>query len=66
MHTISNAQIAMVSGGTTAANAAADREIGTAIGKVFHGLSSKEARIGGLLGPVGAVYGAIIHFRRHH
>ncbi|GAB2490168.1 hypothetical protein [Arenimonas alkanexedens] len=40
--------------------------IGDGLGKVLHGLASKEATIGGLISPVGAVVGAIIHFNNNH
>ncbi|MBD9370065.1 hypothetical protein [Xanthomonas sp. XNM01] len=46
--------------------AAVNGAIGDVVGSVYHGLTSTEAKIGGLLGPVGAVAGAIIHFKRNH
>lgn len=66
MREISSYDFQFVVGGATASNAAADAEIGTAIGKAAHGLNSTESKIGGLLGPVGAIVGAVIHFKRAH
>lgn len=67
MREISMSETALISAGTAAANAAADKEIGTAIGRAWHGLTSKEARAGIFIGsPIAVIYGAVKHFKSHH
>ena len=62
MHTLNQQQCALVAGGDGTVEGAA----GSAIGKALHGLGSKEGAIGGLISPVGAIIGAIIHFNNNH
>ena len=62
MNTLTLQQCALVAGGEGTAEGAA----GSAIGKALHGLGSKEALIGGLISPVGAIVGAILHFSNNH
>ena len=66
MRTISQSETSLVGAGTTAANAAADKEIGTAVGKAWHGLTSKEARVGYFISPIAVIYGAVLHYKLHH
>lgn len=40
--------------------------VGSAVAKAAHGIGSKEGLIGAMISPVGAVVGAIIHFRNNH
>ncbi len=65
MRSLSKSEVVTISGGTTAANAAADKEIGTVLGRAVHGLTSKEAR-SGLFSIPAVIYGAVQHFRLHH
>lgn len=63
MKTLDQQQCALVAGGD---GGSVEGAAGSAIGKALHGLGSKEATIGGLLSPVGAIIGAIIHFNNNH
>ena len=64
MKTLDQQQCALVAGGE--GDGSVEGEAGSAIGKALHGLASKEGAIGGLISPVGAVIGAIIHFKKNH
>lgn len=61
MKTLCMDELQLVVGGSGANAAIAD-----VIGTAYHGITSTEAKIGGLLGPAGAIAGAIIHFKRKH
>lgn len=63
MKTLELQQCALVAGGD---GGSVEGAAGSAIGKVLHGLGSKEGAIGGLVSPVGALIGAIIHFNNNH
>mgnify|MGYP006201005505 CR=1 FL=1 len=63
MKLLEPSQCAAVSGGEGDSTGPA---AGDAAGKVLHGLGSKEGVIGGLISPVGAIIGAIIHFKNNH
>lgn len=67
MRDISLSDYSAVCGGATSTNAAANLEIGNAVGDTLHGLNSVESKVGGaLFGAVGAVVGALIHYKRVH
>lgn len=63
MKTLDQQQCALVAGGD---GGGVEGAAGSAIGKALHGLGSKEAVIGGLVSPVGAIIGAILHFNNNH
>ena len=63
MNTLDLQQCALVAGGE---GGSVESAAGSAIGKALHGLGSKEGAIGGLISPVGAIIGAIIHFNNNH
>lgn len=64
MKTLDLQQCEFVAGGD--GGGTPDGSAGSALGKVLHGLGSKEGAIGGLISPVGAIIGAIIHFNNNH
>jgi len=63
MNILDMQQCAMVSGGD---GGSTETAVGDAAGKAMHGLGSKEGVIGGLISPLGAIIGAIIHFNNNH
>lgn len=64
MNTLNPKQCALVAGGE--GGDSAESAAGSAVGKALHGLGSTEAAIGGLVSPLGAIIGAIIHFNNNH
>lgn len=63
MKQLESFQLNLVGGGDAGE---VDRNIGSGIAHAVHGLTSKEAQVGMMISPVGAVIGAIIHFSRNH
>lgn len=57
-------QCASVAGGD--GGGTVEGNVGGAVGTALHGLGSKEAAIGGLISPLGAIIGAILHFSENH
>ncbi|KAF1702817.1 hypothetical protein [Pseudoxanthomonas suwonensis] len=63
LRTLSLQELTLVSGGS--ADAEADEDVGKALARIYHGLTSAESRIGRVIfGPPGAIYGAFYHYRR--
>lgn len=63
MRILEQSEMAAVGGGD---DADVDANLGAGIAYVLHGLTSKEAMVGGLLSPAGAVVGAILHYSNKH
>lgn len=53
-------------GGSGGSPSPIEETIGEGLGKALHSLLSREAAIGGLLSPAGAVIGAVIHHNNNH
>ena len=66
MKTLTQEEIQLISGGNGATNSEANKVIGEALGTAWHCLTSKEALIGGFLGPNGWITGAVIHYKTQH
>ena len=63
MNLLNMQQCAAVAGGD---GGTVEQGVGAGIGKAMHGIGSKEGVIGGLISPLGAIIGAIIHFSNEH